>query len=194
MIGLITLSMPNDIFKDNRNSLMEIGEIYFWTATINQWQPLLQADDFKEVIIDSLRYLSQKGKIDVYAMVIMPNHIHLIWRMNEMNGKETAYASFLKHTGHSLKKLIEAQQPTMLENFKVYGKDKSYEFWQRNSLAIRLHGRDMAIQKLEYIHNNPLAEHWVLARDPNEYVYSSCSFYERQDQRFDFLKDLRELF
>lgn len=69
---------------------MEIGEIFFWTATINQWQKLLQPDTYKDIIIDSLNYLSNAKKIDVFGFVIMPNHIHLILRTNELNGKETA--------------------------------------------------------------------------------------------------------
>ena len=60
-----------------RKSYMAPGHIYFWTATINQWQYLLQHDRYKNVIIDSLKYLSEKGKIDVFAFVIMPNHVHL---------------------------------------------------------------------------------------------------------------------
>jgi putative transposase len=186
--------MPKDIFEESRKSLMETGQIYFWTATINQWQYLLQADIFKDVIIDSLRYLSEAGKVDVFSFVIMPNHIHLIWRMNDMNGKESSYASFLKYTAHSFKKLLKAGHPDKLEDYKVYGKDKVYEFWQRDSLAIQLYSREVAFQKLDYIHNNPLAEHWVLARDPNDYTYSSCRFYEMRDRRFGFLKDLREEF
>lgn len=88
----------------NRTSHMDSDELYFWTATINGWQKLLEKDSFKDLIISSLKYLSNKGKIDVFAFVIMPNHIHLIWRINELNGKETPQGSFLKYTAHELKK------------------------------------------------------------------------------------------
>jgi putative transposase len=77
-----------DIFKYKRKSYIEIGEVFFWTATINQWQKLLGEDVYKDVIIDSLEYLSNAGKIDVFVPIaigiIMPNHIHLIWRTNEL--------------------------------------------------------------------------------------------------------------
>ena len=82
--------MEEDIFKYKRKSYMEIGEVFFWTATINQWQKLLLPDSYKDVIISSLEYLSNERKIDLFAFVIMPNHLHLIWRTNELNGKETA--------------------------------------------------------------------------------------------------------
>ena len=73
---------------------MEIGELFFWTATINQWQKLLQPDRYKDIVIQSLTYLTHTSKIEVYGFVIMPNHIHLIWRTQELNGKETAQGSF----------------------------------------------------------------------------------------------------
>jgi putative transposase len=50
-------------------------------------------DEYKNVIVSSLQYLSEAGKIDVFAFVIMPNHLHLIRRANEMNGAETAQGS-----------------------------------------------------------------------------------------------------
>ena len=89
---------------------MEPGEVFFWTATINQWQNLLLDDRYKDVIISSLQYLSDAGKIDVYAFVIMPNHIHLIWRVNGLNGKETAHGSFLKYTAHLFREMLEKEE------------------------------------------------------------------------------------
>lgn len=67
---------------------MEVDDIFLWTATINKWQLLLDGEMNKEVFINSLQYLSEENKIDVFAFVIMPNHLHLIWRANELNGHE----------------------------------------------------------------------------------------------------------
>ena len=49
-------------------------------------------------------------------------------------------------------------------------------------------------RKLNYIHLNPLQQHWNLVTDPNDYVFSSCSFYERNDHRYSWLRDYREDF
>ncbi|HYH16315.1 MAG TPA: hypothetical protein VD794_13895, partial [Flavisolibacter sp.] len=70
----------------------------------------------------------------------------------------------------------------------------THAFWQRDSLAIHLANQQMAFQKLDYIHNNPLAEHWQLVQDPSDYTYSSAAFYERGKSDFPFLKDLRKEF
>jgi REP element-mobilizing transposase RayT len=169
-----------------RKSYIEIGEVYFWTATINQWQKLLWPDEYKEVIIGSLEYLSNAGKIDVYAFVIMPNHIHLIWKTNELNGKETAQGSFLKYTAHRFRTLLLREGNAKLTSYKVDAGNKEHEFWQRDSLAIHLYSRKVAFQKLKYIHNNPLSERWQLAKHPCDYKYSSAKYYEWDEKIFRF--------
>jgi len=184
--------MTEDIFAYKRKSYIEIGEVFFWTATINQWQNLLLHDEYKEVVISSLDFLSNAGKIDVFAFVIMPNHIHLIWKTKEMNGKETAQGSFLKYTAHEFRKMLRKEGK--LDSYKVDAENKEHEFWQRDSLAIHLHSREVAFQKLKYIHNNPLAEHWQLAKNPCDYKYSSARYYELNEKSFPFLKDLWEVF
>ena len=49
-------------------------------------------------------------------------------------------------------------------------------------------------KKLAYIHYNPLAEHRQLVKDPGDYKYSSAWYYEINEKKFSFLKDLREEF
>ncbi len=183
--------MNHSTDKHQRKSFIKLGEIYFWTATINKWQKLLQQDLFKNVIISSLKHLSNAGKTDVFAFVIMPNHIHLIWRIIENNGKETTQGSFLKYTAHAFKKMMKLASNKELSNYKVNAANKNYEFWQRDSLAIHLYDQNIAYQKLAYIHANPLAERWQLANDPCEYKYSTAKLYEMGINEFSFIKDLR---
>jgi len=54
--------------------------------------------------------------------------------------------------------------------------------------------KEMLEQKLDYIHLNPLQVHWNLVTDPNDYFYSSCSFYEKNTTDFNWLTDYREDF
>lgn len=184
--------MDESLFQHKRKSHIDAGEIYFWTATINKWQHLLAKDQYKEVIIDSLHYLSDLGKLDVFAFIIMPNHIHLIWRIKEPNGKESPQGSFLKYTAHTFKKMLRAEQKDKLLLYKVEAENKKFEFWQRDSLAIPLFTHKVAMQKLNYLHNNPLKQHWNLVKDPCDYKYSSARYYELNEKNFPFLKDLLE--
>ena len=174
---------------------MDFGPIYFWTATINGWQRLLHPDNYKDEIIGSLRTLSDRGKIDVFGFVVMPNHMHLIWRIKELNGKETPQGSLLKFTAHRFKKLmIYDGGYGALQPYSVDEHNKFYEFWQRDSLAIPLFTWPVAFQKLAYLHNNPLVERWQLARTADEYKYSSAQYYATDKDDFGFLKNLHDEF
>ena len=118
----------------------------------------------------------------------MPNHIHLIWRTRELNGKESAQGSFLKYTAHEFKKQLSKE---ILSKYYTLAANKSYEFWQRDPLAIHLYSPNVAYQKLDYLHNNPITEYWQLANEPSDYQYSSAGFYEKDEVKYTFLKDLR---
>ncbi|WP_419700378.1 transposase [Mucilaginibacter sp. NFX135] len=166
---------------------MELNGVYFYTATILDWIPLLRTEKFKHIVLKSLIYLIKKGKIKVYGFVIMPNHIHLIWECLETNGKEMPHASFMKFTGHQFLEALREDSDELLRRFKTDHNSRNYQFWQRNSLPIKIADRKMLEQKLDYLHLNPLQKHWDLADDPNNYYFSSCSFYEQDDPKFNWL-------
>ncbi|MFN8349733.1 MAG: transposase [Spirosomataceae bacterium] len=168
-------------------SSMSLGYAYFYTATILNWQQLLQTDTYKEMVMDSLKYLVDKDKIKVYGFVIMPNHIHLLWEMLAMNGKEMPYASLLKYTGHRFLKELRKNQPHLLPAFEVNTSTRTYNFWQRNSLPIVLYTDKVWRQKLDYIHHNPVQEKWQLTDYPENYRYSSAKFYMTGQDDFGIL-------
>ena len=146
----------------------------------------------KKVILDSLLFLSEKGFITVYSFVIMPNHIHLIWKLNKMNGRELPKASFLKFTGHKL--LTQLQNEKKESMYLVEKMNKEHEIWQRDPLAVEISSLEMARQKMEYIHYNPLSGKWQLSKDDLGYYYSSARFYETGIDDFGFLYDLITVF
>lgn len=184
--------LPN--FKGYRNSYTELNETYFWTITIRNWIPLLQDDCHKQIIIDSLKWLHERALIKIYGFVIMPNHIHMIWTQLKMNGKEFPKNSFEKFTAHEFAKRLEKENRDILQRFIVDAEDRSYNFWKRDPLAIKLLSREMCEQKLEYIHLNPLQEKWNLSKKPELYKYSSAKFYEEQVDEFGFLSHYMDVF
>ena len=178
--------------KQQRKSHTSLGKIYFWTGTIHKWYCLLEDNVEKETIIGSLKTLAGRGLITVYAFVIMPNHIHLIWRLNNRNGKESSKGSFMKFTAHEFKEHLKVKGG--LEKYKVDTSNKLYEFWQRDSLGIEIWSLKVAKQKLDYIHGNPVSGKWLLAKDDISYYYLSARFYEFGKDEFGFLNNLYKVF
>jgi REP element-mobilizing transposase RayT len=173
---------------------MEFDQVYFWTDTVKDWKPIFNNPEYKSVLISSLGELVKRDVLSVYAFVIMPNHIHLIWEMKEMNGKETPAASFNKFTSHAIAKGLKLDNPKSIVDFQVDEPDRKIRIWQRDPLAVLMDSLKKVEQKLEYIHLNPLQSHWNLCARPEDYPWSSAEFYENGVDRFGFLTDYRERF
>ena len=109
----------DDFFKETRNSKMEFDEVYFWTNTVKDWIPIFINEEYKTILLSSLSKLVNRQLIIVYGFVLMPNHLHLIWEMKELNGNESPVASFNKFTSHQLAKKIQLETPTEFRNFQV---------------------------------------------------------------------------
>jgi hypothetical protein len=81
----------------------------------------------------------------------------------------------MKYTAQQIKFDLVQNHPLVLAKFKVNAKDREYQFWERNPLSFDLYTHDTFMQKLEYIHWNPVKAR--LCSLPEEYYYSSARFY-----------------
>ena len=75
----------------------------FFTATILEWKRLLKNDAYKDIVINSLRFLKDEKSIVIYGYVIMPNHIHLIWQIQYGFTRDKIQLRFLKFTAQQIK-------------------------------------------------------------------------------------------
>src|SRR6478736_8517555 len=168
--------------------MFEQRHIAFFTATILEWKHLLKPDKYKRIIIESLRFLVADKRVKVYSFVIMPNHLHLLWKMKEPHRREDVQRDFLKYTAQQIRFDLLKNHPNVLAHFKVEVKDRKYQIWERNPLSVYCYSQLVTEQKLNYIHNNPIQEKWRLATQAEEYYYSSARFYAENRDDFGFLK------
>ena len=173
---------------------MEESYAQFFTATILNWNPILHTNEYKQIITDSLAFLVEEQRIKVYAFVIMPNHIHLIWQAYGTHLQSSVQRDFLKFTSQQIQKDLRTNHPDLHKQFEVNKKDRRYQLWQRAPLNIELYTQSVFEQKLEYIHHNPISGKWNLAHDFVQYPYSSASFYMEGDQKYPFLTHYFEYF
>jgi hypothetical protein len=100
------------------------------------------------------------------------------------------------------KAVIQIVQPRVPANTQGYGRrhgenpicrrllnalEETQRLWERNILSIDIFSRDRFLQKLNYIHRNPVHERWRLSTLPEGYHYSSALFYESGVDNFGFL-------
>jgi REP element-mobilizing transposase RayT len=115
----------------------------------------------------------------------MPNHFHLIWQVLGDHKRKDVQRDFLKFTSQQILKKLQKEKSPLLSALEVNLKDRKFQVWQRNSLGIPLWSDWVLWQKLTYIHYNPVRA--GLCKYPEDYKYSSSSFYMKSDTRWDFL-------
>ncbi len=82
----------------------------------------------------------------------------------------------MKYTAQKIKFDLQKTNPQYLEKFKVKAKDCEYQIWKRLPLSVELFTEKGYVQKIDYIHNNPVRA--GLCKYPEEYKYSSAKYYE----------------
>lgn len=151
-------------------------------ATIN-WVDISVKEDYFNVVVESLGYCRANLGMELYCWCIMPSHVHLIFRAKESNPSQVL-GRFKEHTSKCLRKLIsesgvESRREWLLWMMERAAKKSSsvskYQFWQHHNKPIELWSADVIEQKVNYIHNNPVAAGFVTA--PEHWKYSSASTY-----------------
>src|SRR6478735_8932069 len=147
----------------------------FFTATCLNCQNLLEPEEHKKIIMDSLQFMVTQKRIWLYGFVIMPNHIHLLWSQHdEYHGN--IQQTFLKYTAQQIKfSLQDKGDLEQLEKYRSTQQDREFHFWERRPFRATMYNRKVAEQKLDYIHYNPVKKGWCEL--PEHYTYSSAKYY-----------------
>jgi REP element-mobilizing transposase RayT len=157
----------------------------YFTASIRNWLPLLATDKYKTIITESLHFLVENKRIELNVFVVMNNHIHLIWQSLPGHSLSSIQLSFMKFTAQQIKFALAVDNPTLLEQCKVNKTDREYQIWKRKPLSIELSSEKVFLQKLEYIHYNPVKA--GICTYPEDHHFSSALFYENGIDHFNML-------
>ncbi|MDP4223588.1 MAG: transposase [Bacteroidota bacterium] len=151
---------------------------HFLTLTVVGWVDLFARKDYKYIIIDSLRYCQHKKGLDIYGYSLMSSHLHMIARASGSITLSEILRDFKKFTSKALIKRIlegeESRRDWMLGIFKGAGKCH-YNIWQDGNHPEEITSNKFFDEKLDYIHNNPVAE--LIVERPEDYYFSSARNY-----------------
>ena len=62
----------------------------------------------------------------------------------------------MKFTAQQIKFALIKDNNPLLEKCRVNKKDRAFQIWKRNQLSVELSSQKVFLQKLEYIHYNPV--------------------------------------
>ena len=162
----------------------------FFTATNLEWKNLLQTDEYKDIVIEGMRFIVRDKRVIIYGFVIMHNHMHIIWQMQAGMKRENVQRDFLKHIAQKIHEDMLRNKRKDLSDYLVNAKDRKYQFWERNSLSVDIWSEKVLVQKLKYIHENPVRA--GLCQNAEKYKYSSASLYKTGIDNWGFLTHYRD--
>lgn len=168
----------------SRYKIRDNDKIYFLTFTVVQWIDVFSRQYYRDIIVESLKYSTKNKGLELFAFVIMTNHVHIIARAKEGYLLNDFVRDFKKFTS---KKIIdeiqnnpkESRKDWMLWLFKSNGQknsnNKTYQFWIQDNHSIELFDNDMIDKYINYVHQNPVKAGFV--EKSEDYIYSSARNY-----------------
>ena len=159
--------------------------MYFCTFTCFNWLPLIEITKSYDLVYKWFNILKEE-KTDTVAYVIMPNHLHCIlhfpeanFDLNKIMGNAKRFMAY-----EIIERLKEKNETNILDLLSASVTEREKKKGQLHKVfkdsfdAKAIFSDKFLIQKLDYIHYNPISGKWQLAKDFVEYEHSSASFYE----------------
>ena len=165
------------INKDNKN------KIHFLTFTTIEWIDIFTKQEYFDLIINTFKYCQKNQGLLLYGFVIMTNHVHCLISAKENYFLEDIVASFKKFTTAQTKKLLEKDNrkyiSVLIKSSYAKKQNTSFQIWQRENYPETIESEKFFLQKLNYIHNNPVKKCYVAK--PEDWIYSSARNYLLND-------------
>lgn len=166
--------------------ISEQDELHFVTFQIVEWIDIFTRQVYRDIIIDSLRFCQQHKKLEIYAYVIMSNHVHILIR----SGIDKLSDTIREFKGFTAKKILEAintevesRKEWMLNMFefsaKKHKRNEKYQLWTHENHAEIVYGNQFMYSKINYIHDNPVRA--GIVEKAEDYLYSSARNYAGLD-------------
>ncbi|HRP40062.1 MAG: transposase [Chitinophagales bacterium] len=150
--------------------------LYFVTFTVHQWADVFTRRDYSDIIIDSLKFCQKEKGLNIYAYVIMSNHIHLI-----IQSRQTPLSDIIRDLKKfTATKIVNAIRENPRESRRkwllwLFKKEEKVWFWEEGYHGEEIFSKAFFDTKLKYIHQNPVRA--GIVEKEEEYLLSSCCDY-----------------
>lgn len=173
--------------------ISEPNGLYFLTFQIVGWVDLFTRQVYKDIAIESLKYCQENKGLNLFAFIIMSNHMHLLAQSStsDLSGFIRDFKNFTSSKFIEIidNENIESRRDWLKVVFKYHGKFKNkqeYQIWTHENHPEEIYSQKSIEQKIDYIHNNPVRA--GIVTKPEDYIYSSARNYTNLGGILDVLK------
>jgi putative transposase len=135
----------------------QTGNFHFVTFSCYRRQPFLHTPEAKDTLLPILEQTRKQQGLSIAAYVLMPEHIHLLTNEPTKDTLATFLQIFKQLSARQLKSTNQKQ------------------FWQRRYHDFNVSSIEKYIEKVQYIHRNPVKR--GLVSRPEDYRWSSFNHY-----------------
>ena len=150
------------------------GHLHFITFTCYRRLPLLRSVRARNVFVKLLGEVRDRCGFSLVGYVVMPEHIHLLISEPTKGTPSTAIQVLKQRVSRRLRRKKRTPAAQLNLSFAIDG-DSLPRFWQRRFYDFNFWSLKKRVEKLHYMHMNPLKR--KLVDHPKDWPWSSFSFY-----------------
>jgi REP element-mobilizing transposase RayT len=171
--------------KSEELNVQHYKNCFYITLNVVDWVDVFIRPVYKQIIVHSLNHFAENKGLNIYAWCLMTNHLHLLVNTNEDHRLAEIEKEFKSFT---TRKILEdmtvepmRRRKWMMARFENFsnklGLLKKYQLWQTctNPVHINFNNPSQLIERIEYIHDNPVRDRIVTTAE--DYLYSSARDY-----------------
>jgi putative transposase len=133
---------------------------HFITCSCFRREQRLVKDERKDLFLEYLEQVRRKYAFCVFGYVVMPEHFHLLVSEPRQDDLSVAMQVLKQRVSRRIRRTADEKGP---------------HFWQPRYYDFNVWSRKKFMEKLRYIHRNPVRR--GLVADPTQWKWSSYRFY-----------------
>jgi putative transposase len=161
--------------------------LHFITFSCYRRMPLLGSPRRRDALLRHIEAARRKFRFAVIGYVVMPEHVHLLIAPPEAGDPSVVIKSLKLRSARAFLKPRLSRQAELFERRLMH-------FWQKRFYDFNVYSEKKRIEKLKYMHGNPVKR--GLVSSPDEWKWSSYRFYMHGERntlevtKFEELPDL----
>ncbi|TAM83659.1 MAG: hypothetical protein EPN47_05995 [Acidobacteria bacterium] len=163
------------------------GELQFITSSVYRRAPLFRSERFCRCFADTLAEARKATGSLLIGWVLMPDHFHLLLKPESAEATSRIIQRLKSRTATSILKELRENQDRkwrrkMLARLALppaVHDESHHRLWQRRFYPYGIYSEKKQLEKLDYMHHNPVARR--LVSSPGEWSWSSWRFYFLED-------------
>ncbi len=145
------------------------GSLHFITWSCYRRKPLLGNPARRDLVLTVLELMRVRYRFAVIGYVVMPEHVHLLISEPFISEPRVSRATI-----DDPSKIVQAVKLSVSRRLAISG-EFSGRFWQSRFYDFNLWGQQKEVEKLKYMHRNPVVR--GLVASPEDWRWSSYRSY-----------------